>query len=151
MLHHLFNRKNFFPHKAPIYAPGFDSGKFVVINITNYSNSTADYLNRINDVLERHTDTNTSFMILMSLIFDGRAHDIKKVLEYLNRTSYELHYLVLTSSYYDQEPMKEQDLEQLRRFITKGRIHLFDTLVTQSSLRFKQRRDEVAKLISDIV
>jgi hypothetical protein len=144
----LFHRKSFFPFKRPIMATAFKNEQFIVINISDHNHRTADYLTRIKAVMASHTETYTSFIVIISLVFDDSIRDVKPVLQYFNQSGFDIYYMVLYSSIHDKRVISEADIELFRKLVSKGEIHFFDKLVTQSSLRFKERTTEVAKVIA---
>ncbi|HVI48061.1 MAG TPA: hypothetical protein VM802_24550 [Chitinophaga sp.] len=150
-LHHLFKRKSFFPFKNPIQAIGLDNTKFVVVNVTNRRRRTELYLSQVRDVLQWHAFSSTSFMIMMSLILDDGIHDVRKMLEYLNESSFDLYYLILESNVKNKGLIQEHHLETFSSLVKKGYIYHFETLVTSSPPRLKQRADEVKQVIRDIL
>ncbi|PSL49292.1 hypothetical protein CLV51_101623 [Chitinophaga niastensis] len=143
----LFRRKGFFPFKRPIKAAQFGNKGFIVINISDHNHRTEDYLARIKAVMASHTETPASFMVIISLVLDGSIRDVKPVLQYFNQSGFDVHYLVLCSSMYEKKVISEANIELFRQHVSKGQIHLFDKLVTQSTLRFRERVEEVTKVI----
>ena len=146
-IRHLFQRKHFFPFKGPIKAAGMGNREFIVINISDHNFRAEHYLVRIKAVMQCHVESRASFLVVLSLAFDDSARDVKKILVYFNQSGFDIHYLVLYSSWRDKRVVGEQDLLLLAQQITQGAIHMLDRLVTKSELRFNQRTEELRLLM----
>jgi hypothetical protein len=144
---HIFQRKHFFPFKGPIKAAGLDNREFIVINISDHNFRTEHYLLRIKAVMQCHVESRAAFLVVLSVIFDDSARDVKKILTYFNQSGFDIHYLVLYGSWRDKRVIGEQDLLLLSQQITQGAIHVLDRLVTKSELRFNQRAEELRLLM----
>lgn len=151
MLQDIFERKHFMPFKAPINAPVFQDEKFVVINITNNRRHAPRFCAHISEVLRRHVMSAATFVVMISLVFDEGPMDARPVLNFLESSGFQLHYLVMCSSWFEKQVIREEDLGLLQATATRGRIHRFDLLVTQSGLRFRQRTAEVVNVINEVL
>ncbi|NLU96408.1 hypothetical protein [Chitinophaga sp. Ak27] len=98
-----------------------------------------------------HTETDTSFLIPASLVFDDGIRDIKGILGYLNRSGLDVHYLVLRNSWFDKRVISDDDLLLLKKYVESGTIHILDRLVTQSKLRFDERVKEMEALMRTVL
>ena len=146
-IRHIFQRKHFFPFKQPFKAAGLDNEEFIVINISDHNLRTESSLLRITSVMQYHIASSASFLVVLSLAFDNSIRDVKKILAYFNQSGFDIHYLVLYSSWRDKRVVGEQDLLLLAQQITQGAIHMLDRLVTKSELRFNQRTEELRLLM----
>jgi hypothetical protein len=147
-LYELFDRKQFFPLKSPICCDTFATKKFTVINASNEDRLTKEYLNRLREVLKKHTNIDTTFLITISLIFDNGSHDVKAVFEYLNSlTDFNITYIVLENGWYKSSSLKTNDITQMKNKIDIGNIKYFDTPINQSMSKFKERTDKIIALI----
>jgi len=84
-LYKQFKIQRFFPLRSPIKAPIFGECSFNVINASNEDKTTKEYLDRLKKVLKKHRNDAATFVITISLIFDGGTYDVKAVLKYLNK------------------------------------------------------------------
>ncbi|MFY0253049.1 hypothetical protein ACDQ55_03755 [Chitinophaga sp. 30R24] len=146
-LQQIFHRKHFFPYKQPISTAYFGAEKFIVINISDHNHRTANYLLRIKDVMKYHTETQAYFLVVISMAFDNSNRDVKNILAYFNQSGWDIHYLLLSSSWYDKSIIKEQDVILFKQLIERGRIHILERLVTLSPIRFNERVEEVKEVI----
>ena len=142
-IRHIFQRKHFFPFKQPFKAAGLDNEEFIVINISDHNLRTESSLLRITSVMQYHIASSASFLVVLSLAFDNSIRDVKKILAYFNQSGFDIHYLVLYSSWRDKRVISEQDMALLEQHITQGPIQVLERLVTKSELRFNQRAEEL--------
>ncbi|HLK30104.1 MAG TPA: hypothetical protein VKT28_16100 [Puia sp.] len=147
-LYELFNRRQFFPLKSPISCKTFDTKKFTVINASNEDRLTKEYLKRLKEVLKKHINVDTTFVITISLIFDNGSHDVKTVFEYLNSlTDFDITYIVLENGWHKNASLKADDIAQMENEIDDSIIKYFDTPINQSKTKFKERTDKIIELI----
>ncbi|WP_143059054.1 hypothetical protein [Chitinophaga arvensicola] len=150
-IQHLFQRKQFYAFKQPIKLDAGWLEKFIVINAPPPYAVTEDHLQRIKSVIQYHHAADTSFLLNLSLIFDSSMLDVKKIFTYFNQSAFEIYYLVLTSSWLDKKIICPAMLTQLELQVKNGSIHMFDRLITQSELRFRERVEEVKEFIRKIL
>ncbi|NLR59845.1 hypothetical protein HGH93_17175 [Chitinophaga polysaccharea] len=150
-LQQIFQRRLFFPFKQPIHAPSLGDAPFIVVNNSDTNHRSEDQLARIRSALHFHTETDTSFLIPASLVFDDGIRDIKGILAYLNRSGLDVHYLVLRNSWFDKRVISDDDLLLLKKYVESGTIHILDRLVTQSKLRFDERVKEMEALMRTVL
>ncbi len=148
-LYEIFERRHFFPLKSPILCKACGLKSFIVINASNEDRSTEDYLNRLKEVLEKHSNNDTSFMITVSLIFNNRSHDVNAVFEYLNSLNdFAITYLVLENGWYDKSTLHADDLALMDKKIKHGDIKYFSTMINKSVKKFSERSAEIIKVIN---
>lgn len=147
-LYELFDRKNLQPLYSPIKNKKFGSRKFTVINASNEDKPTKEYLERIKKILKLHKDSESTYVITISLYFDGGRHEVNSVFNYLNSLNdYEIHYVVLTNGW-SGGCLTTDDLRQMKNKITTGKIHSMDTVINQSKKSFSERTQKIATLIN---
>lgn len=151
-LYELFDRRQFFPLKSPIIAPRFGSLSFTVINASNEDRPTQDYLNRLQGVLEHHQDSDTIFVITISLIFDNARHDANAVFDYLNSLSdVDIHYLVLDHGWFAGKSLTRADIDAMQQLVEPGRIHRFGEVINTSKTAFTNRTNNIARKITELL
>lgn len=147
----IFNRTNFFPLKQPIDVPWEQAKKFVVINCSDFNFRSKSQLERLKSVLNHHIGDAVSFVMPLSICFDGSSKDITEVLEYIKYLDIETHHLVLYSSWFDKKVIEEETLEKYTTLQNNGTIHLFDRLITKSPPRFEERTNDMILLMKELV
>ncbi len=150
VLQELFARKHFFPLKEPITSSVLN-GDFVVINMTNRRKRTSVMCSFISRVMQYHAASSASGIIMLSLVLDNGLHDAGEMIRYLNASGYTMHYLVLRSSWSDKQLISDGDLQALKSLVSRGTVHVFEKLVTQSGVRFEQRQEELAEVINEVL
>ncbi|WP_143159958.1 hypothetical protein [Chitinophaga jiangningensis] len=79
------------------------------------------------------------------------THAMGEVIRELNRTSLDIHYLVLQSNYINRQVMSSELLAVLKGWIKQGTVHVNDTLVMGSQIRLDQRAEELCAVIRQVV
>jgi len=150
-IQNLFQRKRFYLFKQPIKLDALWKENFIVVNTPDPYCRSDDQLSRIKSVIEYHAVSDTSFLFSVSLVIDNSAFDIGQIVSYFNQSAFEVHYLVLYSSWYDKKVISEENIFRLQQLVGNGSIHIFERLVTQSGLRFNERVEEVKEAIGRIL
>ncbi|MCW3462399.1 hypothetical protein [Chitinophaga nivalis] len=150
-LQHVFDRKHFFPFKRPFTAPHLNGQSFVVINASNSTITSAAYLAHVRDVLEHHIHAHISFAIGISLVFDNSEHDVRPILQYLHHSRFDVHYLLLYSCMDEKRVINEEDLTLFRKCVQRGKIDLFDLLVSHSTARLDRRSTNISRHIQALL
>jgi Mg2+/Co2+ transporter CorC len=84
------------------------------------------------------------------MYLDG-PHSIKPIVEYLNKSRLEAHYIVLISNYENGRIITAEMIAQLTALVKLGTVHINDMLVKGSRVRLQQRADDVSRLMKEIV
>ena len=137
----IFERKMFFPFKQPIKTASFGEEHFVII-YSRYRDAEVNLM-RIKTIIEFHRESETSFFVVMNLVLGNCTRDIQSILAYFSQSGFEIHYLVLSSSWYDKKMLSAADMELFEEMAENATVHLLDQVVTKSSQRFKERTDQV--------
>ncbi len=145
----IFERTRFFPFKQPIQTGYFEREQFIVISSRYYVSEA--YLTRIKTLIERHAASDTSFVITLNLSFGNTRWSIECLLDYFNRSGFEVHYLVLHCSMLSKQVVSESDLALFEQQVVNGTVYLFDRLVTQSLLRISERTAEVKDVMLKVL
>ncbi|SHL92376.1 hypothetical protein SAMN05444266_105486 [Chitinophaga jiangningensis] len=148
--HRIFQRSSFFPFKGPIRCAGFGEALFAVLNVHNYRLSTREYLRELRRFLRRHGGKEVHLVLNLVLYTEG-THAMGEVIRELNRTSLDIHYLVLQSNYINRQVMSSELLAVLKGWIKQGTVHVNDTLVMGSQIRLDQRAEELCAVIRQVV
>ncbi|HEY9258265.1 hypothetical protein [Chitinophaga sp.] len=139
----------FFPFKQPIKAASFGEDQFVII-FSRYHNSD-DNLMHIKTIIEFHRESETSFFVVMNLVPGNSVRDVQSILEYFSQSGFEIHYLVLSSSWYDKKMISAADMELFEETAENATVHLLDRVVTKSSQRFNERIEEVKDTVVKVL
>lgn len=137
----IFERKMFFPFKQPIQAASFGEEQFVII-FPRYHGSD-DYLMRIKTIIQFHRESDTSFCVIMNLVPGNGIRDVQNILAYFNQSGFDVHYLILSSSWYDRKMISSADIALFEEAVENGTVHVLDRVVTKSLQRFNERTAEV--------
>jgi hypothetical protein len=146
----IFGRRLFFPFKGPIQASGLGTGDYIVINNSDHNYRAGDYLARIKSVIEHHRDTEACLLVVVSLVFDDSARDVRTILSFFSELCFEMHYLMLYSSWNDKKVISDADMELFRQEVKSSNIYVLDRLITQSRQRFKERVEEIVQLLREL-
>ncbi|MBV8254657.1 MAG: hypothetical protein JO154_18800 [Chitinophaga sp.] len=148
--HRVFERSSFFPFKGPITVPKFGSQRFAILNVNNSRLSTLDYLPELLRFIAMHERAECC-LVLNLVLYDYGPHHIGPIIHRLNRSQFEVHYIVVSSNYQDKRIITDEMIATLAAMVQRGVIHVNNTLVRGSSVRLKQRADEISQLIKAIL
>lgn len=145
----IFGRRMFFPFKQPIKAASFGEEPFVIIFSRCQDADSA--LTRIKTIIEFHRESDTSFFVIMNLVPGNSVRDVQNILAYFGQSVFEIHYLILSSSWYDKTMISASDVELFEETVKNATVHLLDQIVTKSPQRFKERTDEVKEAMLKVL
>lgn len=151
-LYDLFDRRQFFPLKRPITPQRFGSLKFTVINASNEDRPTKDYLERLQEVLAHHQDSDTIIVITISLIFNNGIHDAKAVFDLLNGlTVFDVNYILLDKGWFTGTSLSTEDVQSMEGAVELSKIHHFQEVINESVPAFSQRTVRIAGKITELL
>ncbi|MBO9727088.1 MAG: hypothetical protein J7623_00470 [Chitinophaga sp.] len=145
----IFGRKKFLPFKAPIKTAALGEEQFVII--LPRALPPHEYLAYIRKLIQVHRESDTSFFVVLDLLSAEAVHEVQCILEYFNGSAFEVHYLVLSSSLYDERVLGNEVVTLLQTKITNGTVHVLDRLVTASLIRLNDRARDIVALISKVL
>lgn len=100
-------------------------------------------LMRLKTIIEFHRELDTSFFVVMSLEPGNCMQHIQSMLAYFSQSGFEVHYLVLSSSWYEKKMIGAADVELFAETVKNATVHVLDQVVTKSSQRFNERTNDV--------
>lgn len=145
----IFKRRLFFPFKQPIRTGYFKEEQFIIISSRQYVSEA--YLARIKTLIERHAASDTSFVITLNLSFGNTRWSMECLLDYFNRSGFDMHYLLLYNSMLSKKVISDRDRGLFEQQVVNGTVHLFDRLVANSMLRLTERATDVKEVMLKIL
>jgi hypothetical protein len=145
----IFGRSMFFPFKKPIQTASFGKEQFVIVFPRNHGIN--DYLTRIQTLIQFHREADTSFFIVLNLLPGDGIRHIDSILAYFNQSAFDIHYLLLSSSWYDKKMMSAADMELFEETVKNGTIEVLDRVITKSLQRFNERVEEVKQAMLKVL
>ncbi|RAJ85491.1 hypothetical protein CLV59_102194 [Chitinophaga dinghuensis] len=148
--HRVFERSSFFPFKGPITVPKFGSQRFAILNLNNSRVYTRDYLPELLRFIAIHERTECC-LVLNLVLYDYGPHHIGPIVNRLNRSQFDVHYIIVSSNYGDNRIITDEMTANFAGMVQRGVIHVNDTLVRGAVIRLKQRADEISQMIKEIL
>lgn len=145
----IFGRSKFLPFKGPIKAAALGEEPFVII--LPRALDPREYLVYIKKLIQVHRESDTSFFVVLDLLSAESIDEVQCILEYFNGSVFEVHYLVLSSSWHGECMLSNEVVTLLQAKITNGTVHVLDRMVTASLIRLNDRAGDIVALISKVL